>query len=389
MKHKIIIFFLIFLALPMAISAEVQDNAQSRQTEREWLKKAVNAPDDTTDKELARMCYERLEELRSFGMMGIKTPTEWLLAATSFDPDNETYRNELAELYDNYWQYMELNPNAEGLEDFEREHTKELLMIRQKIEDIIGHQQYEPMIYDNGWTKLSESELSEKMNTPVININTGKPFNFKMVKDEIVAKDFTNTPLEFYNNALDGYSLDLYTTYDIIQGGLFTGVALPLIYYQHAKPSKYSFVRGFSFADGDPLLVLPVDFVFWVGSDQREFIDLASHQEQSWRQVSPRAWIIKKSENSISLYDTFCEDFYKVDDEEQYTGELPSHILSLEVMGDFNNDGYEDIVVSYAHYLVGGSGRSYEFTVLTRTSKDDIFRDITNEVGRIIWKRSE
>jgi hypothetical protein len=248
---------------------------------------------------------------------------------------------------------------------------------------------YEPMIYDNGWTKLSESELSEKMNTPVININTGKPFNFRMVKDETETRDSTNTPLEYYNNVLEGYGLDLYATYDIIDGGLFTGVALPLIYYQYAKPSKYSYVRDFSFTEGDPLLVLPVDFVFWVGSDQREFIELASKQQQSWRQVSPSARIIKKSENSISLYDTFYEDFYKVDDEEKYTGELPSHVLSLKVMGDFNNDGYEDIVVSYAHYLVGGSGRSYGFTVLTRTSKEDIFRDITDEVGRIIQKRSE
>jgi hypothetical protein len=140
MKHKFIILFLILLALPVALIAELQDNAQLKQAERKWLKEAVNAPDDVTDKELARLCYERLEEFRSFGMMGIKTPTEWLLAAATFDPDNETYKTELAKLYDDYWQHMELNPDAEGLEDFEREHTKELLMIRQKIEDIIGQE---------------------------------------------------------------------------------------------------------------------------------------------------------------------------------------------------------------------------------------------------------
>ena len=75
---------------------------------------------------------------------------------------------------------------------------------------------YEPMIYDNGWIELSESELSKKMNASVLNINTDKPFNFKMIKGDIKAKGLTNTPLEYYNNVLKGYSLNLYTTYDII-----------------------------------------------------------------------------------------------------------------------------------------------------------------------------
>jgi hypothetical protein len=244
---------------------------------------------------------------------------------------------------------------------------------------------YEPMIYDNGWIKLSESELSEKMNAPVLNINTDEPFNFKMVKGDTEAEGLTNTPLEYYSNVLNGYRLNLYTTYDIIDGGLFEGIALPLIYYKHAKPSKYSYVRDFSFAEGDPLAVLPVDFVFWAGSDQREFIEMALQQRKSWRDVSPNARIIKTSDNSISLYDTCTEDFYKVPDDRKYTGEFPSHVLSAEVMGDLNNDGYEDMVVSYAHYYVQGSGKSYHFVVLTRISKDDIFRDITDEVDRIIW----
>lgn len=248
---------------------------------------------------------------------------------------------------------------------------------------------YEPVIYDNGWIELSESELSEKMNAPVLNINTNKPFNFKMIKDDTEAEDLTNTPLEYYNNVLKGYSLNLYTTYDIIDGGLFEGVALPLIYYSQAKSSKHSYVRDFSFADGDPISVLPVDFVSWAGSDQREFIETALQQGKSWRDVSPNARIIKSSDNSISLYDTFAEDFYNVADDEKYTGEFASHVLSAEVLGDLNNDGYEDMFVSYAHYYVEGSGRSYRFVVLTRTSQDGIFKDITDEVDRIIWNYSE
>ncbi len=247
---------------------------------------------------------------------------------------------------------------------------------------------YEPMIYSDGWTKLSEQELTEKMNAPVINTNTEKPFNFKMVKDEIGSDDFTNTPSEYYENSLKGYRLNLYTTYDIIDGGLFEGTAMPLIYYKHAKPSKYSYVRDFSFQSEDPLSILPADFVSWAGSEQREFIETAIQQKRSWRKVSPNARIIGSSKNSISLYDTFDEDFYNVDEGERYNDEFPSHILSLEVMGDLNNDGYEDIVVSYAHYLVSGTGRSYGFAVLTKTSKDEIFRDITEEVDRIVWQRS-
>ena len=245
---------------------------------------------------------------------------------------------------------------------------------------------FNPVIYDNGWVELSESDLSEKMNAPVINHRTNQPFDFKMVKGEGYAKGFTNTPLEYYNNIMDGYTLDIISTVHIINRGNFIGVALPYIYYQHAKPSKYSYVRDFSLIKGDPLEILPVNFIYWPDPDQLKLIKVAKQEKQSWRKLSPNARIIEKSDNSIYLYDTFDEDFYNLPDEKKYAGTGGSHFLSLEAMGDLNKDGYEDIVVYFAYYYIGGSLRSHQYKVITKTSKDEIFRDITDEVDQLIWK---
>ena len=137
---------------------------------------------------------------------------------------------------------------------------------------------FNPVIYDNGWIELSESDLSEKMNAPVIDYNTNQPFNFKMVKGEGYAIGFKNTPLEYYNNILDGYTLDIISTLDIINRGNFKGIALPYIYYQHAKPSKYSYVRDFSFEKKDPLEMLPVNFIYWPDPDQYKIIKFAKQK---------------------------------------------------------------------------------------------------------------
>lgn len=245
---------------------------------------------------------------------------------------------------------------------------------------------YDPMIYDDGWVKLSESELTEKMNSPVININTGEPFNLELIKKNTKEVDPTNTPFEYYQNALDGYDFIILTTYDIIDRGLFRAVAVPLIYYYNAKPARYSYVRDFCFTKEDPVAVLPPDFVWYAGSDQRRYLERAKQQGLSWRDVSPNARIIERTEETLALYDTFAEDFYNRPDERKYTGDSPSHVISVNVVGDLNNDGYEDLVVRWAHFYVGGSGRSYHFAVLTRTSEDGVFKDITNEVNRIIWR---
>ena len=243
---------------------------------------------------------------------------------------------------------------------------------------------YSMMLYDNGWKNLTK-DVNVGMNEPVINTNIQKIFNLKMVHSGEQEVGRVSTPMEYFNSRKKGNFIYAYTTYDIIDKGLFEDIAMSYIYLSKAKPSKYSYVRGFPFDEKDPLTVLPVDFISWVGSDQREAIEQAIEQKKPWRSLAPNAKVLEAKEGRLSIYDTFGEDFYSLSEKERYSGDMPSHIISPSVLGDLNGDGYEDIVLSCAHYWVEGSGRSYYLVVLTRKSNNAIFEDITEEVDKIIW----
>ena len=245
---------------------------------------------------------------------------------------------------------------------------------------------YEPMIYENGWKTMSKEAISERMQEPVININSGEPFNFKVINkgEEEVAR--VNTPNEYYQQMHAGNELYIYTTYDIIDEGLFRGVAMSLLYLSKAKSSKHSYVRSFPFDKEDPLKVLPASFVSYHGSDQHEIYDKAVNENRSWRYIAPSSRILEMDSDNLEIYSTFAEDMYNSPEEERYNGNMPSHCISPDVLGDLNGDGYEDIVLNCAFYYVEGSGRYYYFSVLTRKSPDSVLEDIVDQVNEIFWK---
>lgn len=159
---------------------------------------------------------------------------------------------------------------------------------------------------------------------------------------------------------------------------------MPLFYLTKAKPSKYSYARDFPFDDKDSLSVLPAKFVFWFGSDQREVREKAIRENRSWRHVAPNSRVLAADSLNLKVYDTFGEDVCNMPQEDRYHGERASHYIRPVVLGDLNNDEYEDIVLSCAHYYVEGSGRSYYFVVLTRKSQEDVLEDITDKVRELI-----
>ena len=254
------------------------------------------------------------------------------------------------------------------------------------VTDLGYASEYEPMIYEEIWQALSRQDIDERMRNPVLNINNNRPFNFKVIDKNDKEAGRVNTPAEYYDCIKAGNSLSIYTTYDIIDEGLFRGVAMPLLYLSKAKVSSFSYVRDFPFNLDDPLSVLPADFVSYAGSDQKEVYDKAVQENRPWRYLSPSARILKADASDLRVYDTFDEDMYNVPQEGRYQGDMPSHCISPVVLGDLNGDGYEDIVLNCAHYYVEGSGRSYNFVILTRKSQEEVLKDITDEVNDLIWK---
>lgn len=245
---------------------------------------------------------------------------------------------------------------------------------------------YSVMLYENGWKRIPE-DIHKKMNDPIININTEKSFCIKMVNgsaDDVLI-DTVSTPLEYLKSKQQGNYIISYTTYDVIDQGLFEGVAMPLIYSLQAKSSKHSFVRNFPYSKEDPLSILPANFISAYGSDA-ETVENAIKQRESWGSLAPNAKLREVSDSKISVYDTFSEDFNSVAEEDRYSGGEPSHIIGPEVVGDLNDDGYEDIVLSYCFRFVGGSGRSYQHVVLTRRAEDEVLEDITEEVNERLLK---
>ena len=249
----------------------------------------------------------------------------------------------------------------------------------------IAQNNYMPMLYDKGWKSPANQDIDRKMNEPVINFNTEKPFNFKVIDKKGKEIGRVNTPAEYFNCVRKGNSIDIYTTYDIIDEGIFRKVAMALFYFSKAKPSTYSYVRDFPFDKEDPLSILPVTFINWAGSDQREAIEKATEQGKSWREMAPKARVLKAEEDKLMVYDTFGEDFYSFPEHERYHGNQASNVISPSVLGDFNGDGYEDIALSCSQYNVGGSGRSYYFVVLTRKSPSGVLEDITEKVDKLIF----
>lgn len=70
---------------------------------------------------------------------------------------------------------------------------------------IAQEQEYPEMLYRDGWEQLKVKEVEKIMEQPVININTGEPFQLKMEQSEHGNVQYASTPKEYFGLTKEGY----------------------------------------------------------------------------------------------------------------------------------------------------------------------------------------
>lgn len=120
-----------------------------------------------------------------------------------------------------------------------------------------------------------------------------------------------------------------------------------LVYLSHAHPAKYSFIRNFDLQKDygllPAILILPNMIEGPAGTVNEAYHDVRVQKRD------------KSSRTSIELISKSAG---------------LSADISILAWGDFNQDGYDDMLIFVAVYATGGTFHYYSTYALTRTSKD-------------------
>src|SRR5215471_6722307 len=144
-----------------------------------------------------------------------------------------------------------------------------------------------------------------------------------------------------------------------------------------AKPSRTSYVKNFKL-DEAALDLLPPSLTYVKGPDAA---GEAERQGLSWKKLVPGLKIKEKSANSITVLEPGLEDdTARID-------------LEIKAFGDFNDDGVEDILLSWeAHTESDGKLQGSALLVLTRLTPDGRFKTVElddAEIERAMTRASQ
>ena len=128
-------------------------------------------------------------------------------------------------------------------------------------------------------------------------------------------------------------------------------------FLETAIPSRQSFVRGLR-PGSDLVRLLPLDIAPMLGEESND-VDDAIKRHKSWLKFYPQTRITELTDTEMSL-------------------RMGCYEMSLTILayGDFNRDGFDDMLVFYDQRVTDGTFYYSGLVVLTRTNASDFLHTL-------------
>lgn len=188
------------------------------------------------------------------------------------------------------------------------------------------------------WT--SEVKLNSVQSIPSLLTKQVEPVKYVNDKNQTAIASTCN---DYFTLTKMGYSPADNT--EIAKESFYKKTCEPLVTISNAQPAKISFIRNFSLKQDYKML--PASIIFPSLSGEETPYDLKT--------VYPDVQVLKASNTSATLISR--------------NADMESNV-SILAFGDFNKDGYDDMLIFVAHHLVGGTYHSYDTYLLTRKSEN-------------------
>jgi hypothetical protein len=142
-----------------------------------------------------------------------------------------------------------------------------------------------------------------------------------------------------------------------VMSGWFWRTRGHIPFLEAAIPARQSFVRGLR-PGRDLVRLLPLDIAPMLGEESSAVAN-AGKQHKSWLEVYPQTRITEKTGTDLSL---------RMGQDELF--------LTILAYGDFNHDGFDDMLVCYSQRVTDGTFYYSGLAVLTRTNATDCLRTL-------------
>ena len=175
-----------------------------------------------------------------------------------------------------------------------------------------------------------------------------------MSKEGLVNETNVVTWREFRRLSKAGY--EPAANIDLGMAGWFIYERGIIPFWEHAIPAKQSYVRSLPM-NRRLLQWLPLDLGPQISKDDVEAVAQASKAGKSWLEFYPDTKVIRQTSDSIEL----SVDGFMVR-------------ITVLAYGDFDHDGYDDVLMCVDHLAIGGT-LNYSFnSMLTRTNAGERLR---------------